>query len=46
MGISETLDIHFSYSGGDVLRYIMGLSAECDEKGWLLNLTFLFFIGI
>ena len=39
MGISETLDIYFSYSRDDVLRYIMELSAEGDEiyKNYLGN---------
>lgn len=39
MGISETLDIYFSYSRDDVLRYIMELSAEGDElyKNYLSN---------
>ena len=39
MGISETLDIYFSYSRDDVLRYIMELSAEGDEiyKNYLRN---------
>ena len=39
MGISEILDIYFSYSRDDVLRYIMELSAECDEiyKNYLSN---------
>lgn len=31
MGISETLDIYFSYSRDNVLRYIMELSSEGDE---------------
>ena len=31
MGISETLNIYFSYSRDDVLRYIMELSSEGDE---------------
>ena len=31
MGISETIDIYFSYSRDDVLRYIMELSSEGDE---------------
>lgn len=30
MGISETLDIYFSYSRDDVLRYIMKLTSEGD----------------
>ena len=39
MGISETLDIYFSYSRDDVLRYIMELSSEGDEiyKNYLSN---------
>lgn len=39
MDISETLDIYFSYSRDDVLRYIMELSAEGDEiyKNYLSN---------
>ncbi|MDD6776856.1 MAG: hypothetical protein PUD86_06150 [Methanobacteriaceae archaeon] len=39
MGISETLDIYFSYSRDDVLRYIMELTAEGDEiyKNYLSN---------
>mgnify|MGYP007119934502 CR=1 FL=1 len=39
MGISETLDIYFSYSRDDVLRYIMELSSEGDEiyKNYLTN---------
>ena len=39
MGISETLDVYFSYSRDDVLRYIMELSAEGDEiyKNYLSN---------
>ena len=31
MGIDETLNIYFSYSRDDVLRYIMELSSEGDE---------------
>ena len=31
MGVSETLDIYFSYSRDDVLRYIAELSAEGEE---------------
>ena len=40
MGINETLDIYFSYSRDDVLRYIMELSSEGDEiyKNYLSNL--------
>ena len=39
MGINETLDIYFSYSRDDVLRYIMELSSEGDEiyKNYLSN---------
>lgn len=39
MGINETLDIYFSYSRDDVLRYIMELSSEGDEiyKKYLSN---------
>ena len=39
MGINETLDIYFSYSRDDVLRYIMELSFEGDEiyKNYLSN---------
>ena len=39
MGISESLDIYFSYSRDDVLRYIMELSSEGDEiyKNYLSN---------
>ena len=39
MGVSETLDIYFSYSRDDVLRYIMELSSEGDEiyKNYLSN---------
>lgn len=39
MGINETLDIYFSYSWDDVLRYIMELSSEGDEiyKNYLSN---------
>ena len=39
MGISETLDIYFSYSRDDVLTYIMKLSSERAEiyKNYLSN---------
>ncbi|MBR0271316.1 MAG: hypothetical protein IJQ68_04895 [Methanobrevibacter sp.] len=39
MGISDSLDIYFSYSRDDVLRYIMELSSEGDEiyKNYLSN---------
>ena len=39
MSINETLDIYFSYSRDDVLRYIMELSSEGDEiyKKYLSN---------
>ena len=39
MGINETLDIYFSYSRDDGLRYIMELSSEGDEiyKNYLSN---------
>ena len=39
MSVSETLDIYFSYSRDDVLRYIMELSSEGDEiyKNYLSN---------
>ena len=39
MGIDETLNIYFSYSRDDVLRYIMELSSEGDEiyKNYLSN---------
>lgn len=39
MGVSETLDIYFSYSRDDVLRYIMELTSEGDEiyKNYLSN---------
>lgn len=39
MGINDTLDIYFSYSRDDVLRYIMELSSEGDEiyKNYLSN---------
>ncbi len=39
MGIDETLNIYFSYSRDDVLRYIMELTAEGDEiyKNYLTN---------
>ena len=39
MGICVSLDIYFSYSRDDVLRYIMVLSAEGDEiyKNYLSN---------
>ena len=39
MGVNETLDIYFSYSRDDVLRYIMELSSEGDEiyKNYLSN---------
>ena len=41
MGINETLDIYFSYSRDDVLRYIMELSSEGDEiyKNYLFSST-------
>ena len=31
MDVNETLDIYFSYSRDDVLRYVMELSSEGDE---------------
>lgn len=31
MGISDAMDVYFSYARDDVLRYIMELSAEGDE---------------
>ena len=39
MGIDEALNVYFSYSRDDVLRYIMELSAEGDEiyKNYLSN---------
>ena len=39
MGIDETLNIYFSYSRDDVVRYIMKLSANGDEiyKNYLTN---------
>ena len=39
MGIEETLNIYFSYSRDDVIRYIMKLSANGDEiyKNYLTN---------
>ena len=39
MGIDEALNIYFSYSRDDVLRYIMELSSEGDEiyKNYLSN---------
>lgn len=39
MGVDETLNIYFSYSRDDVLRYIMELTAEGDEiyKNYLSN---------
>ena len=39
MGISDSLDVYFSYSRDDVLRYIMELSSEGDEiyKNYLSN---------
>ena len=39
MGISDSLDIYFSHSRDDVLRYIMELSSEGDEiyKNYLSN---------
>ena len=39
MGISDSLDIYFSYSRDYVLRYIMELSSEGDEiyKNYLSN---------
>ena len=39
MGIDETLNIYFSYSRDDVVRYIMKLSANGDEidKKYLTN---------
>lgn len=47
MGVSETLDIYFSYSRYDVLRYIMELSAEGDEiyKNYLSNFEEEQFVG-
>ena len=39
MDVNETLDIYFSYSRDDVLRYVMELSSEGDEiyKNYLSN---------
>ena len=39
MGVKENLNIYFSYSRDDVLRYIMELTAEGDEiyKNYLSN---------